>query len=122
MKEAYFFDTYAIIEIIKGNKNYEKFKEAKLAITIFNITELHYSLLRDFSQNIAGKFSNKYWDFVVDLNLDLIKEANYFKLKHKNTKFSAADVIGYITAKRLGVKFLTGDNDFKGMSNVEFIK
>ena len=32
------------------------------------------------------------------------------------------DCIGYMTAKRLGVKFLTGDREFEGMDNVEFVK
>ena len=42
------------------------------------------------------------------------------KLKHKN--LSIPDSIGYITAKRLGIKFLTGDEDFRNFENVEFIK
>ena len=32
------------------------------------------------------------------------------------------DCIGYIIAKRLGMKFLTGDKEFEGFENVEFVK
>ena len=42
--------------------------------------------------------------------------------KIKNKRLSIPDAIGYIISKKLGVKFLTGDNDFKNLSNVEFVK
>ncbi|MEK6852247.1 MAG: PIN domain-containing protein [Nanoarchaeota archaeon] len=120
MDEAYFFDTYAIIEIINGNSNYEKFSKVKVATTIFNIVELNYLLLRDFSQSTADTYTSKYWIFIVDINLHDIKEA--MKIKIKNKKLSGADVIGYTVAKRIGIKFLTGDEDFRGIPNVEFVK
>ena len=49
-----------------------------------------------------------------------IKNATDMRLKFKHMSFP--DVIGYVVAKRLGIKFLTGDNDFKDMKNVEFVK
>jgi len=42
------------------------------------------------------------------------------KIKHKD--LSIPDVIGYIVAKRYGAKFLTGDEGFRNMENVEFVK
>jgi len=41
-------------------------------------------------------------------------------LKTKHRKLSIPDVIGYIIAKKYSVKFLTGDEDFKDLDNVEF--
>ncbi len=32
------------------------------------------------------------------------------------------DVVGYVIAKKHGVRFLTGDNGFEGFDNVEFVK
>ncbi len=32
------------------------------------------------------------------------------------------DCIGYITARKLGIKFLTGDNKFEDKIGVEFVK
>ncbi len=32
------------------------------------------------------------------------------------------DCIGYIFAKQLGIKFLTGDKEFENLDNVEFVK
>jgi len=49
-----------------------------------------------------------------------IKQATELKLRKKVMSF--ADVIGYVMARKYGVKFLTGDEDFRGMKNVEFVK
>jgi uncharacterized protein len=43
-------------------------------------------------------------------------------LKTKHRKLSIPDAIGYTIAKRLEIKFLTGDEDFKNYDNVEFVK
>ena len=36
-----------------------------------------------------------------------------FRLKWKDRKVSMTDCIGYVMAKRLGIKFLTGDKEFE---------
>ena len=41
----YFFDSYAIIEIVKENKNYLKYLDEEATITIFNLAEIYYSVL-----------------------------------------------------------------------------
>ena len=63
----------------------------------------------------------KYADYVVEVDKEIIKEANEFKIANKNRKFSFADAIGYITAQKYGVKFLTGDRQFRGMKGVGFV-
>ena len=49
----YFADTYALIEILKGNPNYKRYSEEELVTTEFNLLELAYALTRDFSEEIA---------------------------------------------------------------------
>jgi len=120
--EIYFFDTYAIIEILKANPLYVKYKNVKAIITILNLIELHYKLLRDFNEKLADELMNEYSKYVVDIDNDIIKEANDFKLLNKGKKLSMPDVVGYATALRYGVKFLTGDKEFKDLRNVEFVK
>ncbi|MBS3066599.1 hypothetical protein J4205_02130 [Candidatus Pacearchaeota archaeon] len=56
MKIGYFADTYALIEIIKGDKNYQKFLNKSLFTSIFNLYELYYSLLRDYNGIQAKQF------------------------------------------------------------------
>ena len=45
-----------------------------------------------------------------------------FRLKNKKMDLSYADCIGYIYACENNLKFLTGDEKFKDMDNVEFVK
>ena len=43
-------------------------------------------------------------------------------MKSKNKQLSIPDAIGYIIAKKLNIKFLTGDERFRNFENVEFVK
>ncbi len=122
MNEAYFFDTYAIIEILKANPLYLKYKNSKVIITVLNLIELHYKLLRDFSEKLADEILSEYSKCTVTIDNAIIKEANEFKLINREKRLSMPDVVGYATALRYGVKFLTGDKQFKGLRNVEFVK
>ena len=120
MSKIYFFDTYAFFEIIKGNPNYKPYIDAKFITTIFNIAELNYNLKKEKDKKIVDEYTDKYSQFVVEVSIGDVKNAMDFKTLHR--KLSIPDAIGYTVAKRLGIKFLTGDKDFEGMENVEFIK
>ena len=122
MSESYFFDTYAIIEIMKGNDAYARFKYAKIVITIFILVELHYKLIRDFNRQLAEEILHQYSGHAIEVDIETIKEANEFKLLHKKKRLSVPDAIGYITAQKYGLKFLTGDKQFKGVKGVEFVR
>jgi predicted nucleic acid-binding protein len=43
-------------------------------------------------------------------------------MKKEKKNLSYVDALGYIIAGKLGIKFLTGDNAFGGMENVEYVK
>ena len=45
-----------------------------------------------------------------------------FRFLNKKSNLSYIDCIGYITAFKKEVKFVTGDDQFKNMKNVEFVK
>ena len=119
-KETYFFDTYAIFRIIEGNPNYEKYSSCNIITTIFNLAELNYNLKKDMSKEKADNYTKNYYGSIVEVILDDIKSAMDLKTKHRD--LSIPDVIGYVVAKRHNVKFLTGDEDFKNLDNVEFVK
>ena len=123
MELTYFFDTYAFYELIKGNPNYKKYeKEISLITTKLNLMELHYGLLRDEGEEIAEIYYDKFLKFCVEIDDDTIKTANTFRLKNYKRKLSHVDCLGYILAKKLNAKFLTGDEQFKDFENVEFVK
>ncbi len=119
-KATYFFDTYAFIEIIRGNEKYKLYSNANIITTIFNLAELNYNLKKEMTKEKADKYTKDYFDFIVEISFEDLKEAMDLKIKNKD--FSIPDVIGYVIAKKHKVKFLTGDEGFRNFDNVEFVK
>ena len=117
---AYFFDTYAFFEILRANPNYKKFETVQAITTIFNLAEINYNLKKEKSKAEADDYTERYKEFLVPVTLDDIKAAMDLKMTKKD--LSIPDVIGYIIAKKYGVKFLTGDIGFIGKENVELIR
>lgn len=118
----YFFDTYALFEIIKGNQNYEKYKDYQIVVSILNIAELYSGLLRDSGEETSDLLVSKIKFEILDITKDLIIEAVKFRYKNRKHDMSLPDCIGYLLAKKHRLKFLTGDKEFKDLENVEFIK
>jgi predicted nucleic acid-binding protein len=116
-----FFDTYALIEIAKGNPRYKKYLDTeRIIVTGLNLIELYYAILRDFDEIEAKRHYFFYLPFAEEVTDEIVFEAMQFRLGHR--ELSYADCIGYTMAKRAGVKFLTGDIVFKGVENVEFVR
>jgi len=115
-------DTYALIEIMGGNRSYTSYIDSVLATTKFHLAELYYHLLRFYSFEEANRYFDFYSGFLVTVSLSSIAAAMQFKLQHKNEGLSYADCIGYAVAAELGIKFLTGDSKFREKANVEFVK
>ena len=120
--EVFVFDTYALLEIIAGNKNYEKYINSEIIINDFIFAELCYKIIRENGYEKASFYANEYSPFIKELDAKTIKEAMLFRAQHKNKNFSATDCISYIMALKLNIKFLTGDNQFENMGGVEFVK
>ena len=117
----YFFDTYAIIEILKGNPNYEHYTAVEYVTTQLNLIELHYYMLRHFGEAAAEVSMGKMLKNVVPFDAGIIAAANKFRFKNKPKEFSTADCIGYAYALKHGLKFVTGAKEFAGLPNVEFV-
>ena len=122
----FFGDTYALIELLKGNPNYEDYSQANLVTTEFNILELTYALFRDFGRDEAANIINAMRvkvEVLLTNNSDYLN-ASDFRLSANRTgkKFSLVDALGYSYSRKLGIKFLTGDREFNGMENVEYVK
>lgn len=120
MNNTYFFDSYALFEIVYGNPKFSIYAEAGGITTIFNIAELNYGLKKEKSKEEADKAMDDFRTSTVKVNWEDIKKAMDLKIKNKD--LSIPDVIGYTIAKRYDIKFLTGDEGFKNLENVEFVK
>ena len=117
----YFFDTYAIIEIIKENVAYKKYLEEEIVTSVLNMGELYYALLKDYDENIADLWYNKLKQNLLFIDPKVVIEAMKFKFKNKGKNLSFIDCVSYILAKEKDLIFLTGDKEFKGFVNVEFV-
>ncbi len=118
----YFFDTYAIIEILKGNPNYQHYTEVDYAITQLNLIELHYYMLRMFGEKDAELALVQALKNVANFDESVIIAANKFRFRNKSKELSTADCIGYAYALKNGLIFLTGDREFEGLPGVEFVQ
>ncbi|MBS3155871.1 PIN domain-containing protein [Candidatus Woesearchaeota archaeon] len=118
----YFFDTYALFELIKGNRQYDKYKGYALKVCVLNIAELYWGLIKDVGMEESDKWLQKYKFEIITIDYNLILSAVKFRYEHKKQDISLTDSIGYLLAKKYGLKFLTGDKEFENFPNVEFVK
>ena len=118
----FFFGTYAIFEIINGNKNYEKYRSFNFIVSILNIAEFYAGLLKDNGMIEADKVYANFTFDILEIPENVMIEAVKFKHKYKKQDISLPDSVGYLLAKKYKLRFLTGDKEFEGFDNVEFIK
>jgi predicted nucleic acid-binding protein len=122
----YFLDTYALMEYVGGNKAYLKYFSSKseLKTCILNLMELYYHILRDAGEKIADDSYTQFKQFSLALTDEDVKNGMKLRLrlKSKLLDVSYTDAVGYSIALRLGARFLTGDQAFKNLSNVEFVR
>jgi|SRR3989338_3542759 len=121
-EENYFFDTYAIIEILEESPDYKEYREKDVTLTVFNLAEIYYSCLGNFNEQELQEIYDKYKESVVEIDDETFKEAMKFRKELKKRDVSYTDSIGYTYAKRHNMKFLTGDKEFENLENVEFVK
>ena len=120
--ESFFFDSYALFEILKANENYSKYDDVEITTTKSNLFELYLGILREKGENEAKEVLDLYYPFAIDFDKEVIQEAAKLKNKLNKRNVSMTDCIGYTLSKQLGIKFLTGDKEFENLDNVEFVK
>lgn len=119
---SYFYDTYALVEITANNPNFLRFTEEPVVTTKFNLVELFYILLSKLGEQQAKEAFERFKDSENEVPDEILFKAMKFRLANKKKALSYADCIGYIFALENKMKFLTGDDAFRGMENVEFVK
>ncbi|MFO8016804.1 MAG: PIN domain-containing protein [Candidatus Woesearchaeota archaeon] len=118
----YFLDTYALVEITKGNRNFENYLDSDAVTFHLNLAELYSSVLSDFDRKTADYFFRIFSRLAIDMPPDIIPKAIQFRKKHNKKNLSYADCLGYIFALENNRRFLTGDKEFRNMENVEFVR
>jgi len=121
MTEVYFADSYALIEIVKGNQKFFKYLAAKLITSSIHLAEFYRSILRDFGQEAADENLEIYSKLTIPTTKTCIPFAMILKYHYPKEKLSYADCLGYSLSFQLGIKYLTGDQKFRNKPNVEFV-
>ncbi len=117
----YLLDTYALIEIIKGNSNYTTCaKRITNHTSLFNLYKLYYIFLRDYDEEKAKRYFDYFKKMVLEIEDIDIFLASSIKKEHKHLSY--ADCIGYAVAINRSMLFVTGDKEFEKLHGVEFIK
>lgn len=121
---SYFIDTYAMVEYLSGNKHYSKYFDHDLHTSKSNLMELYFLVLKEQGEDMADRSYTTFRLFETSFDDEDVKEAMKIRLRLKadKTHLSYADALGYWLSKKLGAKFLTGDDAFRHLPNVEFVK
>lgn len=123
LSDTFFFDTYALVEIAQSKESYVKYREnIQILTNKLNLMELAYFFLRIDEEDKIPIIFKDYLKYNIEPSINALIEAVKFKFLHRKKKLSYIDCLGYMIAKENKVKFLTGDEKFRGMSNVEFVK
>ena len=118
----FFFDTYAIIEILKGNLSYYQYHHETTVTSILNLGELYYYFFKESTKETAKAKIDNFKPNMVEFDQELMQKAMLFRYTHKSKKLSMVDCVGYVLSQKLGIPFLTGDQAFENMKGVEFVK
>ena len=117
----YFFDSYAIVEILKRNPAYRKYDEYPAIFTILNKMEICWWALNNHDENLMIAVLNMFSQPAL-VDDDTLKDAILLRKKYIKRKLSYVDAIGYTYAQKNNLLFLTGDEQFKDLPGVEFVK
>jgi len=121
----YFYDTYAILEYMSGNKRYSRYFEEDYGfLSVLNLMEIYYALLKEHGEEAADEGYSASSRFLCEFDDADIKGAMKLRLNLRNRglNVSYADALGYQLSMKLKVKFLTGDLVFKEIENVEYVR
>jgi len=119
----YLWDSYAIIELLRGSEAYSELRQAAIITTPFAIVEACFIVQRDsdFSPEESAGLAAGLMEYAPPIDGQLLSAAATWRLKNsdRRRRYSYADAFGYIMAQHLGLTFLTGDRAFDGLQGVE---
>ena len=108
----YFFDSSAIIDLINNQKEISRFAEERIITNALNIAEIHNFFLREHGEQTADYWVSKPDFLIISISINIAVEASKFKHENKKENLSYADCIGYVTAIKNKLIFLTKDSKF----------
>lgn len=124
MPSRFFYDSYAVLAFTSGNQAYKDyFERSDGVLTKLNLLEVFYRSLEQFDFKAASDILDTFSKYLVDFGLEDIAGSmkTRLELKRDGRNISYADALGYFLSRKMGIKFLTGDKTFHGLSGVEYV-
>tara|TARA_B100000315_G_scaffold260633_1_gene323588 strand:+ start:9213 stop:9575 length:363 start_codon:yes stop_codon:yes gene_type:complete len=115
-------DTYALVELAKDNPKFTHYNKREFVTTDITLAEFYNIMMRDFNEQTADYWFKKISPNSKFVSKEILIEAVKFRRQNKEKNLSFFDCVGYVYTKISKLRFLTGDKEFEGMSNVEFVK
>jgi len=125
MPSRFFYDSYAVLAFTSGHQGYKAyFEQHDGVLTKLNLLEIFYKSLEQHGYKAASSITETFSKYLVDFGLGNIGEAMKLRLelKGKGRNVSYADALGYSLSRKMGMRFLTGDRAFRGLSGVEYLE
>lgn len=117
----FYFDTYALVERLRGSPAYEPYGKVPIFTHATNILELAARIIRDFDETVARREIAALECNEIEATRDDLFVAAAFWVQHRGKNVSYVDALGYTLAQRHEMLFLTGDKAFKGTDGVEYV-
>ncbi len=114
-------DTYALVEINNGNPKFANLLSEDAVITDATIAEFYGYLYRKYDLKTADYWHRRLSFFCRPVSRGILIKAVVFRTDNSKLNLSFFDCVGYIFAVENGMKFVTGDREFKGKPHVEFL-
>ncbi len=119
----YFYDSYAVLAYLTDHPKYSAyFEENTGVLTKLNLMEVTYRILIEHGLHAARRVLTAFSRYQIDFSQPDILGAMKLRssLKSRGLDISYADALGYYIAQKQHIRFLTGDQAFKDLPNVEF--
>lgn len=120
-----FLDSYAIVEMARGNPRYDPIEEEPVATSVWNLLESYYILSEAGDERTAASSLAELGPVAEEVPKELIPAIARFRREERGTtgrKFSYADAAGYVYARDRGLTFVTGAHEFEGLPGVWFLR
>lgn len=119
MSERYFFDTYALIRLARGEPSYDRFSTEPVHTDSGCLYEfVRWMMKTENAARARDALGELHADRLVATDDDLLHAA---KLLRQHPRMSGQDALGYCIARRGNMTFLTGDGAFRRLPGVELV-
>lgn len=115
-------DTYALVEIAKGNPHFSHYFTAEFVITDLTLAEFYGVILREKGKRDADYWATRLGPYSTPVDKKVLLHAVRFRFEHRKQRISFFDAVGYIFSRAQGYAFVTGDKEFKNLQGVEYKK